>query len=325
MDQPSTAVPAVPAEPGGPPRPAPGAGGYAGPDEDQGAPARPLVPAESRQRMRDGTELLLRTWQPDPALFPEATGSLLLVHGLAEHCGRYQHVAELLCGLGLRVRAYDQRGHGASGGARMVAPHPDIYVEDLAEIHDAAVGQWQELPFLLGHSMGGLVAARFATARVRPVRALVLSSPALALRLSGAMLMLHRALLTLAPNLRVPNPIEARYLSHDAAVVAQYRADPLVQGTISAGVLETFVRGMAQAQADAPLLEAPALLLVAGADRIVDAAGSRRFFDAAPPDLREMRWFDGGYHEIFNEAQPLRGEVFAALAGWLRQHLQPQA
>ncbi|WP_420996954.1 lysophospholipase [Cupriavidus sp. 30B13] len=326
MDQPSTAVPA---ESGGPAGPAPGPAGHARQDEGAGpgaaAPARPLVPAESRQRMRDGTELLLRTWQPDPGLFPETTGSLLLVHGLAEHCGRYQHVAELLCGLGLRVRAYDQRGHGASGGARMAAGHPDVYVEDLTEIHDAAVDQWKELPFLLGHSMGGLVAARFATARVRPIRALVLSSPALALRLSGAMLMLHRTLLALAPNLRVPNPIDARYLSHDAAAVAQYRADPLVQGTISAGVLETFVRGMAQAQADAALLEAPALLLVAGDDRIVDPAGSRRFCDAAPPDLRELRWFDGGYHELFNEAQPLRGEVFAALAGWLRQHLQPQA
>ncbi|MGO4327746.1 lysophospholipase [Cupriavidus sp. 2TAF22] len=288
-------------------------------------PAQPLVPTESRQRMRDGTELLLRTWQPDPALFPETTGSLLLVHGLAEHCGRYQHVAELLCGLGLRVRAYDQRGHGASGGPRMVAGHPDIYVEDLTEIHDAAVGQWQELPFLLGHSMGGLVAARFATARVRPIRALVLSSPALALRLSGAMLAVHRTLLVLAPRLRVPNPINARYLSHDAAAVARYRADPLVQGTISASVLETFIQGMAQAQADAAMLEAPALLLVGGDDHIVDPAGSRRFAEGAPPDLCEAHWFDSAYHEIFNEAQPLRGQVFDVLAGWLRRHLQPQA
>ncbi|MDW3683587.1 lysophospholipase [Cupriavidus sp. CV2] len=311
MDRPSTAASVQPAADG------------AGPGV--AAAARPVAPIESRQRMRDGTELLVRTWQPDPDLFPEPTGSLLLVHGLAEHCGRYQHVAELLCGLGLRVRGYDQRGHGASGGPRMVAEHPDVFVEDLTEIHDAAVGQWKELPFLLGHSMGGLVAARFATARVRPIRALVLSSPALALRLSGPMLALHRMLLTLVPRLRVPNPIDARYLSHDAAMVAQYRADPLVQGTISAGVLETFVRGMAQAQTDAPLLEAPTLMLVAGDDRIVDPAGSRRFFDNAPPDLREARWFDSGYHELFNEAQPLRGEVFAALTDWLRKHLQPQA
>jgi lysophospholipase len=279
---------------------------------------------ESRQRMRDGTELLLRTWELDPRSNAAPLGCVLLVHGMAEHSGRYQHVAEVLCGLGLRVRAYDQRGHGASGGARMVADHPDAYLDDLAEIHDAAMRAWNELPILLGHSMGGLVAARFATARVRPVRALVLSSPALALRLSPAMLTLHRVLLTLAPRLRVPNPIDARMLSHDPQVVARYRADPLVQTTITAGVLESFIRGMAQAQADAPRLEAPMLMLVGGADRVVDPAGSRSFFDHVPAELRDEVWFDQGYHEIFNEAEPLRSEVLAALTGWLRRHLAPQ-
>lgn len=279
------------------------------------------VPTESRQRMRDGTELLLRTWMPDPKRFPEPAGTVLLVHGLAEHSGRYSHVAAVLCALGLRVRAYDHRGHGASGGPRMVVPNPDSYLDDLAEIHDAAVRQWNELPILLGHSMGGLIAARFATARVRPIRALILSSPALALKLSNSMLTLHRVLLALVPRMRVPNPIDAHMLSHDAEVARAYRTDPLVQGTISASVLESFIRGMAQAQADAPRLEAPMLMLVGGADRIVDPQGSRTFFHNAPEDLRDMVWFDAGYHEIFNEAEPLRGEVFEALTNWLRRHL----
>ncbi len=280
---------------------------------------------ESRQRMRDGTELLLRTWLPDPQRYPEPLGTVLLVHGLAEHCGRYPHVAAALCALGLRVRAYDHRGHGASGGPRMVVPGPNAYLDDLAEIHDAAVRQWNELPIVLGHSMGGLIAARFATARVRPIRALILSSPALALRLSSTMLTMHRVLLALVPRMRVPNPIDARLLSHDPEVARAYRTDPLVQGTISASVLETFMRGMAQAQADASRLEAPMLMLVGGADRVVDPQGSRSFFDNAPKDLRDMVWFDTGYHEIFNEAEPLRGEVFAALTDWLRRHLETPA
>ena len=288
-------------------------------------PEPSLVPVESRQRMRDGTELLLRTWLPDPQRFAEPLGTVLLVHGLAEHSGRYPHVAAVLCALGLRVRAYDHRGHGASGGPRMVVPHPDSYLEDLAEIHDAAVRQWQELPIVLGHSMGGLLAARFATARVRPIRAVILSSPALALKLSNSMLTLHRVLLALVPRMRVPNPIDAHLLSHDPEVARAYRTDPLVQGTISASVLESFLRGMAQAQADAPRLEAPMLMLVGGADGIVDPQGSRTFFDNAPEDLREMAWFDTGFHEIFNEAEPLRGEVFAALTDWLRRHLDAPA
>ncbi|WER45936.1 lysophospholipase [Cupriavidus sp. WKF15] len=311
MDKPMTEDPVHPAE-----------GGQSARAEAPEA-ARGLVALQSRQRMRDGTELLLRTWEPDPRGGSAPLGCVLIVHGLAEHSGRYQHVAEVLCGLGLRVRAYDQRGHGASGGARMVADHPDSYLDDLAEIHDAAVRAWNELPILLGHSMGGLVAARFATARVRPVRALVLSSPALALRLSPAMMTLHRVLLTLAPRLRVPNPIDARMLSHDPQVVARYRADPLVQTTITAGVLESFIHGMAQAQADAARLEAPMLMLVGGADRVVDPAGSRTFFEHAPADLREQVWFDQGYHEVFNEAEPLRSEVFATLTEWLRRHLAP--
>jgi len=296
------------------------AGGLPGASASAGASAM-SAPTETRQRMRDGTELLLRTWLPDPLRFTEPVGTVLLVHGLAEHSGRYGHVAAVLCALGLRVRAYDHRGHGASGGPRMVAPQPDSYLNDLAEIYDAAVRQWNELPFVLGHSMGGLIAARFATARVRPIRALILSSPALALRLSNTMLTMHRVLLALLPRIRVPNPIDARLLSHNAEVSRAYRTDPLVQGTISASVLETFIRGMPQALADAPRLEAPMLMLVGGADRIVDPEGSRIFFDSAPKDLREMVWFDTGYHEIFNEAEPLRAEVFAALTEWLRRRL----
>ena len=153
----------------------------------------------------------------------------------------------------------------------------------------------------------------------------LLSTPALALKLSSTMLTLHRVLLALVPHMRVPNPIDAHLLSHDPEVARAYRTDPLVQGTISASVLESFLHGMAQAQADAPRLEAPMLMLVGGADSIVDPQGSRTFFDGAPEDLRELVWFDTGFHEIFNEAEPLRGEVFAALTGWLRRHLEAPA
>ncbi|NYH97368.1 alpha/beta hydrolase [Cupriavidus plantarum] len=296
--------------------------GRAGAPPDQAPASMPILPAEGRHRMRDGTELLLRTWLPDPLRYPEPLGTLLLVHGMGEHCGRYQHVAEALCALGLRVRAYDHRGHGLSGGPRMVVPHANAYVDDLAEIYDGAVRQWNELPIVLGHSMGGLVAARFATARVRPIRALILSSPALALFLSPRMLTFQRVLMALAPRLRVPTGLDATGLSHDAEAVRAYRTDPLVQSTVSAGVLETFVRGMSQAQADAARLEAPTLMLVAGADRIVDPAGSRTFHGNAPDDLCSMEWFPEGYHELFNETEPLRGEAFVAMTDWLRRHLR---
>ncbi len=283
-----------------------------------------LVDVESRQRMRDGTELLLRTWEPDPRLCPEPLGCVLLVHGLAEHSGRYQHVAEALCGLGLRVRAYDQRGHGASGGARMVAEHPDAYLDDLAEVHDAVVRAWNELPILLGHSMGGLVAARLATGRVRPVRALVLSSPALALRLSPAMLTIHRVLLTLRAAARA----EPDRRAHAVARRAGRGALPCR----SAGADHDHGR---RARELYPRHGAGAGRCAAARGPDADAGGrcgpyrrsgrSRAFFDNAPADLRDEVWFGQGYHEIFNEAEPLRSEVFAALTDWLRRHMAPQA
>lgn len=283
----------------------------------------PVAPVESRQRVRDGTELLLRTWLPDPGQWPEPRGTLLLLHGMAEHGGRYAHVAQLLCELGLRVRACDLRGHGKSGGARMVAPRPDCFLDDVVELYDATVRQWPELPIVFGHSMGGLIAARLATSRARPVRALVLSSPALGLRLSGPALALHRVMLTLAPDLRLPSPIRPADLSHDANEVARYRADPLVQRTLTAGLLQSVIAGIERAQEDAPLLEAPTLLLAAGSDRVVDPAGSRRFCDNAPGDLCDSVWLDSAFHEIFHETAALRAQALDALTRWLQGHLEP--
>ncbi|MBY4897681.1 alpha/beta hydrolase [Cupriavidus sp. AU9028] len=282
-------------------------------------------PVETRQRVRDGTELLVRTWEPDPASAAEPLGTLLLVHGMAEHGGRYPELVRTLLALGLRVRAYDHRGHGRSGGARMVTPAPDTLLEDLVQVYDATVQRWPELPLLFGHSMGGLLAARLATARLRPIRALILSSPALGLHLSGLPQTLHRILLTLAPNLRVPSPIHPASLTHDPVQSARYRSDPLVQRTVTAGLLQSILLGLDRAQADAPLLEAPTLVLSGSADRVVDPAAIQRFCDNAPADLCQCVRFEGAYHELLNEAQPWRSQVFDALSVWLRQHLQPAA
>lgn len=271
---------------------------------------------ETRQRMKDGTELFVRTWLPAPGA-GAPRGTVILVHGMAEHSGRYPHVAKVLCELGLRVRAFDLRGHGRSGGPRMALDAPDNYLTDLAEILDAAVAEWNELPFVLGHSMGGLIVARFTTARIRPVRGVLLSSPALRLRLPPGANVVRGLLSAVAPKLPVPNPVDPSRLSHDPTVGAAYRADPLVQKTISASVLEFMLNAITQAQRDAPRLEAPMLLMAGGSDTIVDPSGSRDFCANAPEDLRTLAWFETAYHEVFNETEPIRGEVFGALREWL--------
>ncbi|AXV75585.1 MULTISPECIES: alpha/beta hydrolase [Ralstonia solanacearum species complex] len=271
---------------------------------------------ETRQRMKDGTELFVRTWLPAcEAGAPR--GTVILVHGMAEHSGRYPHVAKVLCELGLRVRAFDLRGHGKSGGPRMALDAPDNYLTDLAEILDATVAEWNEMPFVLGHSMGGLIVARFTTARVRPVRGVLLSSPALRIKLPPGANALRGLLSAIAPRLPVPNPVSPSRLSHDPAVGAAYRVDPLVQKTISASVLAFMLNAITQAQQDASRLEAPMLLIAGGSDTIVDPSGSQDFYANAPEDLRTLAWFETAYHELFNEAEPMRGEAFGKMRAWL--------
>lgn len=118
----------------------------------------------------NGTELFVREW---PAL--RRRGSLLLVHGLGEHSGRYAHVAAVLNDAGLHVRAYDQRGFGRSGGARATLPHADALVDDATAMFDALAAEaraaGEPAPFVVGHSMGGLVArsaCHYAEAEGRP-------------------------------------------------------------------------------------------------------------------------------------------------------------
>ena len=286
------------------------------------APAQAIArqAQETRQRMKDGTELLVRTWLPAPES-GAPRGTVILVHGMAEHSGRYPHVAKVLTDLGLRVRAFDLRGHGKSGGPRMALDAQDNYLTDLAEIVDAAVAEWHETPFVLGHSMGGLIVARFTTARMRPVRGVLLSSPALRLKLPPGAGIVRGILSALAPKLAVPNPVDPAKLSHDPSVATAYRADTLVQGTIRASLLEVLLNAMTQAQQDAPRLDAPMLLMAGGADSIVDPSGSRDFYAKAPEALRTLAWFDSGYHEIFNEAEPMRSDVFRKMTEWLASQI----
>src|SRR5215211_2544777 len=111
----------------------------------------------------DATEIFLREWPvPDGTI---RRGSLLLVHGLGEHSGRYGHVGERLAAMGIHVRGYDHRGHGESGGPRGSVPHPDALLDDLRAVFEdlARRGVGDAPPFLLGHSLGGATAARAAT------------------------------------------------------------------------------------------------------------------------------------------------------------------
>ena len=263
----------------------------------------------------DGDNIALQEW-PLPDGVP-LRGAVVLVHGLGEHAGRYDHVARRLNSWGFAVRGYDQYGHGESGGPRGGLPNDDRLLVDLADVVDATRIRLPEgVPLiLLGHSMGGLVAGRFVALRRRPVDALVLSSPALDPGLSAVQKFLLSIVPHIAPDLRVGNGLNADYISHDPATVAAYRADPLVHDRISGRLAKFIADGGPATVARAAQWTVPTLLMYAGGDLLVNPAGSRAFAAAAPKAVVTAHCFEDHYHELFNELE--REPVFAMLQNWL--------
>lgn len=280
-------------------------------------------PLERRLKADDGTTLYVNDWLAD-AQAPHA-GSVVLMHGLGEHCGRYAHMAGFFSERGWSVRAYDHRGHGKSGGPRGDVPDNEALLRDAGIVIDEFMQRQpadsSQPPLLFGHSMGGLFAARFATARLAPLRGLVLSSPALALPLSGMQKGLLKALGTVAPGLGVDNGLKTQFLSHDPAVVAAYEKDPLVHPKISSRLLRAMLDAVEFSHTHAPKLAIPTLMMVAADDRLVDARGSDAFFARLAPGIGVLHRYEGYYHEIFNEVGAPR--VFADLHAWLQRLPSP--
>ncbi len=266
----------------------------------------------------DGLDLQLREWPLE-----DARGTVLIVHGLGEHIGRYAHVAAQLLRCGRRVVGYDQRGHGASAGARGRLNHADDLLHDLAGVIDTVRERHPGPLVLLGHSLGGLVAARMVSGGLevrqpawhRRVDALVLSSPALDPGISRLQKRLLSVLGSLAPSLAVGNGLRAEWLSHDAAVVEAYVDDPKVHDRITPRLARFIVDAGEAVRGQAARWRVPTLLLYAGADRCVAPRGSAAFAAAAPRAIVTAHVFETLYHEIFNE--PEQVEVFAVLTRWL--------
>lgn len=267
---------------------------------------------EARLTAGDGLSLFITDWMVDAA---GAKGGIVLMHGLGEHCGRYAHVARFFNERGWSVRAYDHRGHGRSDGPRGDVPDNEAIVRDAALVIGDFARRFDAPPLLLGHSMGGLFAARFATAATLPLRGLILSSPALAIPLSTVQKLLLKSLGAVAPGLGVPNGLETRYLSHAPAVVEAYKKDPLVHAKITPRLLRSMLQAVDFAQTRAPALNIPTLMVVAGDDRLVDPVGSDAFFARLRPGIGTMHRYADYYHEIFNEVGAAR--VFKDVDDWL--------
>ncbi len=241
---------------------------------------------------------------------------MLVVHGLGEHPGRYEALAQAWVDWGLDVWALHLRGHGRASGTRGDAPTPTAMLEDVA----AAIDTVREAgrPFiLLGHSLGGLLAARVVAGALRGEAFgrepdwLVLSSPALDPGMRPQQKLMLAVGRVLAPHLAAGNGLRPAWICRDPEVVRRYVADPLVHDRITPTVAQMVVEGGEVVRAEAPRWRVPTLLMWAGADRCVAPRGSQALADAAPPDVVHARCFEPLAHEIFNE--PERAEVLAVM------------
>ena len=265
----------------------------------------------------DGENLAVQDWPlaDDVPL----RGVVVLVHGLGEHAARYDQLAQRLNSWGFAVRGYDQHGHGESGGSRGRLPSDDRLIDDLDDVVQSTRARMlRDTPLLvLGHSLGALVAARFAVLARRPVDGLVLSSPGLDPGFNTVQKLALATVPTIAPHLRMHNGLDPAWLSRDPAVVQAYRADRYCHDRMSVRMARFIAASGPIVMAKAPTWGVPALLLYAGNDKLVPPAGSRAFAVAAPPDIVTAQCFDGLYHDLFNELD--NDAVFDTLQGWLDQ------
>lgn len=271
----------------------------------------------STLEMQDGTRLFCADYFSAGA--PHS--SIVVMHGLGEHSGRYAHVADYFCARGFAVRTYDHRGHGKSQGERGDIPHQNALLDDA----HAVIRHWHaNCPasvlrhLLLGHSMGGLFAAKIALSGECSLDGLVLSAPALAIKMNFIQRALLKILSSVAPGFTLSNGLKTAYLSHDPKVVASYRNDDLVHGRISARLLNSMLDTMSDVYAHAGALNLPALLLVAGNDKLVDSSGSLKFAQACPEHFLRLHTYENFYHELFNEFNAT--VVFDDVSTWL-EHL----
>jgi acylglycerol lipase len=274
------------------------------------------APALDRVTAADGTSLLVRRWPAEPT---SSWGSVILVHGLAEHSGRWEHVGRHLAHAGLDVDAADLRGFGASGGRRAWVDRWSQLHDDLEAQVEAARDRSSAPVALYGHSLGGLICLGYVLdGRSRP-DVLVASAPAIDAAIPRWRRLLARTLARVRPTMLIANGIDAADLSHDPAVVAGYGPDPLNFHRSTVGFAVQAFGEQQRVRAALDRLTVPTLVIHGGEDRIVPTAISA-VLEGRPGVTRRV--YPGLRHEVHNE--PQAGAVLDDVVAWLRDHLPHQ-
>ena len=265
--------------------------------------------------------IYFQSWLPES----EPKAVLLIVHGLAEHSGRYMNVVNHFVPLGYAVYGIDHIGHGKSDGTRVYVKRFDDYTNTLKVYFDM-IHRWQpDKPiFLVGHSMGGLISAVYLLDHQTELTGAVLSGPVVKVpnNITPAILFMGKMLSTLIPRFGLVG-LDANGVSRDPAVVQAYVSDPLVhRGKTTARLAAEMLKAMHYVSGQATKITLPIMIVQGSSDKLVDPAGAQMLYDAVSSADKEIRIYDGFYHEVFNE--PEHDEVLRGVEIWLEAHLGPR-
>ncbi len=265
----------------------------------------------------DGMNLFWHLSAPEA----EPRGVIVLVHGLGEHCLRYQHVAEKFVAAGYALLGFDHRGHGRSDGVRGHIASYDLVMGDIQHFLDEAAARFPGKPrFIYGHSMGGNFTLYFLLNKKPNLAGAIVTSPGLAVAkpVSPVTLLLGKIMYKLNPSMKLSNGLDRSGLSRDPNVEKVYSADPLVHGFISARLALDMLNNGQWIIAHANELALPLLLMQGSADRLVNPPSTAQFAASVKrPDFTFKMW-DGFYHELHNE--PEKDQVIQMMVDFLNQH-----
>lgn len=274
---------------------------------------------ETNYTSPDGVTLYLQAWLPEIS-----RASLLLVHGLGEHSGRYDGLVQRLTGIGIAVFTFDGRGHGKSSLPKPTA-YVDSYEKYLEDIHALVEKVNSYYPgkpfFLFGHSMGGGLVAAYILKYQPKVAGAILSAPAVkeAAGTSKILIALSGVLNALVPKLNAVK-LDIEGVSRIEMEVDKYKNDPLVYTkSIPVRTGYELYQMMQFIQRNASLFDVPVLLMHGTADRLTNPKGSELLFEKAKTDAKTLQLFPGAYHELLNDTD--REEVLEKTLNWLKMQL----
>ena len=266
----------------------------------------------------DGVRIVYDVWTPDVT----PRGVVILSHGFGEHARRYDHVAQRFGRDGLLTYALDHRGHGRSGGKRVLVKDISEFTGDFDTLVGIATQEHTDVPrIVLGHSMGGGIVFAYGVEHPDNYDLMVLSGPAVAAQTAVSPLLawIAKTVGAIAPGLPLQQ-LDAGAVSRDPAVVDAYNTDPLVyHGKVPGGIARVLMRVGETMPQRAASLNAPLLVVHGSEDRLIPVEGSHQLVAAVGSSDVELKVYPGLYHEVFNE--PEQDQVLDDVVSWINARL----